>query len=433
MLDTAVRAVKDLESMGASEAESYVQNSREVIISKKGENWSKRKKKDTCIGLRTLINKKKGFAAGTYPICSLEEIEKASFVLSKNAAADPSWEHLPFPKPCIRPEGIYDKSVAGSSEEEIMDTVQAMADAVREGGGSAEPTLVTRIDCIAVANSHGVERSYQSTRVDCYLFCTYKKGVTTIEWHSRAFDVNVKALAQDAAENVLQTKNFSKIDHTFTGKAIFLSDAVARIFFPCIKWAVHAENVYSRRSRFTGKGEEVASPVLTIVDDGTLPAGLRTAPFDGEGNPMQKTSLIEGGVFKNVLHSEYTANRYGEISTGNALRSATTEPSVGITNMVITPGDDTLDALIEQVDEGVLVRDFSGDVDPSGGYFDGRADGSYIRHGEVQSHVNAVHIRGNAFKSLLDTVGTGRDQQCTPEGIYTVPLLTSEIEIIQEG
>ena len=116
MLDTAVRAVKDLERMGASEAESYIQDSREVIISKKGETWSKRKKKDTCIGLRTLINKKKGFAAGTFPICPLEEIEKASFVLSNNAVADPSWEHLPLPKPCVRPEGIYDEGAASMSE-----------------------------------------------------------------------------------------------------------------------------------------------------------------------------------------------------------------------------------------------------------------------------------------------------------------------------
>ena len=431
MLDTAVRAVKDLERMGASEAESYIQDSREVIISKKGETWSKRKKKDTCIGLRTLINKKKGFAAGTFPICPLEEIEKASFVLSNNAVADPSWEHLPLPKPCVRPEGIYDEGAASMSEEEIIDTVQAMVNAVREEGGSAEPTLVTRIDHIAVANSHGVEQSYQSTRVDCSVFCMYKKGITTREWHSRAFDINVKALVQNAAENVLQTKNFSKIDHNFTGEAVFLSDAVARIFFPCIKWAVHAENVYSQRSRFKEKGEKVASEVLTITDDGLLPAGLRTAPFDGEGNPMQKTALIKGGVFKNVLHSEYTANKYGEISTGNALRSATTEPSVGITNMVITPGGDTLDALIKQVDEGVLIRDFSGDVDPSGGYFDGRAGGSYIRHGEVQFHVSSVHIRGNAFKSLINTVGIGRDQQCTSDGMYTVPLLTSDIEVIQ--
>jgi len=434
MLDTALQAVKDLERMGASEAEGYIQDSTEVIISVKDKEWSKRRKKDTCIGLRTLTGKKKGFAAGTLPMCSLEEIEKLSFMFSQNTPADPSWEHLPYSKPCYNPEGIYDRTLAEMSEEEVMDKVQVIMNAVREKGGSAEPNLLLRVDRIAVANSYGVEGFYQSTKLDFACLCRVEKrekreeSMAAVEWHSRAFDVDLEGLVTTAEQ--LEPKNFSAIKKSFTGEAVFLPDAVAHIFLPCIKWAVHAENVYSGRSRFAEKGE-VSSPVLTITDDGTLPTGVRSAPFDGEGNPMQKTTLVEKGIFQNALHSEYTANKYGDVSTGNALRSATTEPSVDTTNTIMKPGDHSVDALVEQVDEGVLIRNFSGDVDPSRGYFDGRADGSYINHGEIEFHVKTFHIRGNAFESLLNIVLVGKNQVCTSDGKYLVPFLTSEIEIIQ--
>lgn len=427
-MDVAVKAVKDLEKMGASEAESYVQNSTESIISVTGGTWSKRKKKDISIGLRTIMGKQKGFAAGTLPMCSLEEIEKASFTLCRNTAPDPSWKHLAYAKPGSAPEGIYDKKLAEMGEEEKMDLVQTMVDAAHTVGVSADCYMMFREDCIQLANSHGIDGCYNSTKMDITFSCRHRENETTLEWHSRGLP-DGETMAVETAEKVLQTKEFSTLD-TFTGEALFLPEPVSYIFANCIKWAVHAENYYSRRGLFKEKGEKVGSKRLSVTDDGLRPSGLQSAPFDGEGNPMQKTALIEKGVFLNVLHTEYTANKYGVTSTGNALRTATREPYLDATNFVFEPGGHVLDSLVEQVDKGVLIRDFSGDIDPSGGYFNGRCEGSYIEHGEIQYNVKNFHIRGNTFESLQNIEAVGRDQDCSFNGIYAVPLLISGIMVI---
>lgn len=424
MLETALRAVTDLEKMGASEAESYIQNSIERVISLRGNTWNRRKKMDICIGLRTFTGNQKGFAAGTLPMCSLEEIEKASFVLSRRTAPDPSWGHLPFCKPVESPGGIYDRTLAALSEEPLMDKVQMMVDAAGRFGCAADCTVISRVEDVALANTHGVEGSYKSTKIDITFSCRYKGNEATSRWHSRNLDVDLEGFAAKTAEDVLHMKRSSKIDHTFTGESIFLPESLEYSLVPTIKWAVNGENFHSKRSRFAEKGVEVASEHLTVTDDGLLYGGVRSAPFDGEGTPMQKTDLITKGVFLNVVHTEYTANKYGAVSTGNALRSATREPYIDFTNFIIKPGRYPLEKLIDHVKEGVLLKDFTGDVDPSSGYFDGRSEGAYIKKGEIQYHCRNVHVQGNAFECLKNML-VGEDQECSHDGIYGVPILTS--------
>ena len=430
MINIAVKAVKDLEKMGASEGESYILSSTECVISVRNNIWNKRKKKDVCIGLRTLTDKKKGFAAGTLPMCSLEEIEKASLALSKASAPDPYWKHLPHKKKVTEPEGIFDKNLKDMSELELLDTVQILVDTAGDRACQPDCTVITRVEDIALANSHGVEGFYSSTKIDVTFSCRCKENDILSEFHSRNFSDNLYSLAENTVKNALESKKFSKVDKTFTGDIVLLPEAAGFIVMPCIKWAVDGENFYSKRSHFTLEGEEVASPLITITDNGLLPSGVQSAPFDGEGTPMQKTVLLEKGIFRHVLHSEYTACKYGSSSTGNALRSATREPSVSPTNLVIKKGRSSLTDLIEQVDTGVLLNDFTGDVDPSSGYFNGRGEGSYIKGGEIEYSCKNLHVQGNAFELLGNVTGVGKEEHCSSEGVYAVPLLTGTVTVI---
>lgn len=429
MIETALKAVKDLERRGASEAEGYIQNSTEWVISVREGIWNRRKKKDICIGLRTVIEKKKGFAAGTLPMCPLEDIEKASLLLSRNAVPDPSWSHLPYPKPVIAPEGIFDRNLAEISEGELMDVVETLVSAPGEKC-YADCTLITRLDKTAIANTHGVEGFYEDTGIDITFSCGYGRRKATSEWHSRKLDKNVEKLATRTAEELLKMKESSRIGRTFTGEAILLPEALEYTLMACAKWAVQGENFHSRKSQFTQKGEEVLSRELTITDDGLRPEGVRSAPFDGEGNPMQRTELIRKGIFLNVLHSEYTANKYGAVSTGNAIRTATREPYIDYTNLIVKPGKHSLDSLVENVGKGILLKDFTGDVDPSSGYFNGRGEGFYIENGEIQFYCRNLHVQGNGFELLREVELVGREEECTREGVYAVPLLTSKIMVV---
>ena len=82
-----------------------------------------------------------------------------------------------------------------------------------------------------------------------------------------------------------------------------------------------AENVQKKRSLFIGKfGATVASPVITVLDDGLLDQGLGTAPSDDETVPVKKKMLIEKGRLAMFLYNTYTANKDKTESTGNGMR-----------------------------------------------------------------------------------------------------------------
>ncbi|MGD2248996.1 MAG: TldD/PmbA family protein [Candidatus Methanofastidiosia archaeon] len=416
-IETAQKAVKDLEKMGASEAEAYIQKNSEMIISVQGGTWSKRKKEDTCIGIRTIKNKKKGFAAGTIPMCSLQKIEKASLTLCENNVADPGWEHLPYKKVYTYPEGIYDKKIAEMREEKVLHYVQELVNM------KGDVHCMFQVVQVAIVNSHGVQGEYTGTGTDGVI--SQNGNTASAEWHSRSF----KKIEDVIPEPRKVYKEISHLDHGFCGDALFLADALVFILAPCLQWLTDAENVYNGRTQFK-KGDKIADSGVTVYDNGLLSGGIRSAPFDGEGNPMQETSIIEKGIFKNVLHSEYTAHKYNESSTGNALRSATREPTIGFSNVVVEPGEYSIQELIKKIDTGVLVKEFVGDVDPSGGYFNGRATGSYVKGGEIECDINHFHVKGNIFECLNQVVGMGKDQCCTHDGVYAVPILVSGVEIM---
>ncbi len=115
--------------------------------------------------------------------------------------------------------------------------------------------------------------------------------------------------------------------------------------------AVSAYNVDAGFSCFTGKiTKKVASDLVNIYDDGRMPNGLNTVLFDEEGVPTRKTDLIVDGTLKSFLHSTSTAKKYKTETTGNA---GIISPRPW--NIVLKPGDYTLDEMIKEVKNGILI------------------------------------------------------------------------------
>jgi len=119
--------------------------------------------------------------------------------------------------------------------------------------------------------------------------------------------------------------------------------------------AFSALNVIEQRSLFAGKlGQAVASPSVTIVDDGTMRRGLGTRYFDGEGAQTHRTVVVDRGVLRQYLHSAATARRMSVPPTGNGIRSYDSLPMIGPTNFYIDAGSST-QKLIEEVRRGLYV------------------------------------------------------------------------------
>jgi len=135
---------------------------------------------------------------------------------------------------------------------------------------------------------------------------------------------------------------------------VFEPDVTA-ILLQLLLYSLSGKSVAEGKSRLAGRlGDRVASELITLVDDPTLPEGLASRPFDAEGTPARRTPLIEGGVLRSFLHNSDTARRTGQANTGHAQRSYASTLGVGPSNLVLEAGAGA------SLDDGVIVTDLMG-------------------------------------------------------------------------
>ena len=426
------KMVNTLLKRGATECEAYIEDTTETIITiDRGVIHGKKKKKSLTFGLRTLMDKRKGFIAGSLPVKSYDEIEKASLYITRNAVPDDNWNHLPYPKGATFVEGIYDKKLAHIPVETIRDDVKTMITTAQEPDITIDSGKVTcTVKEFFIVNSHGVSYEYGETHLSVHFVCRCKQSESTWGVHSsRQYDADFAALAEKTVEQARAIINPQSLN-SFTGEAILLPEPVEDIILTPLRWCFNAET--AEKTKFQQKfNEKVASDVITIVDDGTISKGIHTSPVDGEGNPTCKTPLIKKGVLCGLLHTEYTAHIYGVQSTGNAVRRASTEPQIGITNLCTKEGTSTTDELIQDVKKGILIGDFSGNTDPFTGLFSGVIEHSFsIEKGELAHPVTGIMIHGNIYDLLQNVVDMGQEKRTGEGGIYAVPMLVRNLNII---
>jgi PmbA protein len=251
---------------------------------------------------------------------------------------------------------------------------------------------------------------------------------------TRDIDFSPENIGRSAAEKSIASIRPKRAE-SFTGKVILGPDPASQILFYPIFYSVNADNVQRKRSLWKDKiGEKVAFDSLTLTDDGLLPKGIGSSNFDADGVPHQKTPIIIKGILKNFLHDSFTANKEGKKSTGNASRESYRNVSrVSVSNFIIAPGKKKLNDIIAEVDKGIIVRRFSGNVHPESGEFSGVAkQASYIENGEIKHALKETMISGNTFETLMNTIDIGSETRSTFGRIYTPPILIDNVTIISK-
>ena len=174
---------------------------------------------------------------------------------------------------------------------------------------------------------------------------------------------------------------------------------------------LEADHIQKGASVYVGKlGERVAEPLLNAYDDGRLPGEWGSDAIDDEGQPTQKTQVIEAGRLTSYLYDHLTAERDGVASTGNGRRESFRDlPIPRMTNTYIAPGDATPEAMIAEVENGFYAVSFGGgQVDPATGDFVfGVSEGYLIEGGKVTSPCRGATLIGNCLDALaaIDAVG----------------------------
>jgi PmbA protein len=277
---------------------------------------------------------------------------------------------------------------------------------------------------VALANSSGFCSSYEQSQCYAYAYAFAGQGQDLMTGMGVAVGRGPEALDPE------------EIGHEAADRAIALHGArqpasrrcpvvldpyVAASFASIIGGTLSAEAVQRGRSLFAGKeGERIADQRLRLADDGLDPDGLATAPFDGEGMPQQRTPLIEQGTLQGYLFDTYTAHRAKRSSTGNGARgSYRVPPSVGPTNLIVEPGDASLEELLATAEDGLYVMSVSGlhsGVNPISGTFSVGATGRLISGGALADPVREITIASDLVSMLLSVEGVGSDARWVPFG-----------------
>jgi TldD protein len=185
-------------------------------------------------------------------------------------------------------------------------------------------------------------------------------------------------------------------------------------------------------SAFAGRvGEQVASPLCTVVDDGTLPGRRGSLSVDDEGTPSQCNVLIENGILRGYMQDKMNARLMGVAPTGNGRRESYAHlPMPRMTNTYMLAGPHRPDEIIASVDRGLYAVNFGGgQVDITSGKFVFSASEAYlIENGRVTRPVKGATLVGNGPDVLTRVSMVGDDLQldagvgsCGKEG-QTVPV-----------
>jgi PmbA protein len=154
----------------------------------------------------------------------------------------------------------------------------------------------------------------------------------------------------------------------------------------------------------------VASPTLTLVDDGTIVGGFGSAPFDGEGVPTRRTVVIGEGRLESYLLNSYAARKLGLRTTGNAARALAGAPGVSCGNLRLTAGATTPETIIGSVANGLYVTQFMGfGVNPVTGDYSRGACGIWIENGELAYPVEEITVAGNLQEMFRNIAAVGND------------------------
>ncbi len=216
-------------------------------------------------------------------------------------------------------------------------------------------------------------------------------------------NLNLEEIAENAATSALRMASAGYINGGLL--PVVLGNGFGGVIFhEACGHPLETEAIRKNASPFCNKlGKEVGQPILTAIDDGTIPNKWGSCNIDDEGTPTQKTVLIENGVLKNFLSDRIGANQVGIPRSGSARReSYKFAPVSRMRNTFIAPGHDSVDEMIQSIDFGLYAKKMGGgSVNPGTGEFNFAVQEGYaIRKGKISEPVRGATLIGKGFEVL---------------------------------
>ena len=372
------------------------------------ESWS--------MAVRTVRDGKIGSSATSDPDRWKECLDAA--LASGRLATPQQWGGFPKPADFMGTPSAADGNLVVAVEDAakmVDDLLSGAAEhPVEVVGGGADLAR----SYIAVANSNGVFYGMDRT-VAAVSLEAIREQSTGYEFDASPFlaDIDARSVGEQAAS--LAARSLSGCDIETGRYDVVLSPvAAASLIGQVLLPALSGRNVKAGRSFLADKvGEHVFDERLSVYDDPFAP-GLGSTAFDAEGTPTRRLAFVEQGVLRRFAYDLKTGYRYGEGSTGSAVRSGGEGPGIGFHNLFIDgprvkePGDER-SVWVHDVVGAHTANPFSGDfsVEISNPF--------WMEGGEQIEPIRTAMLSGNVFEMIRELGGLGNDSRRV--GRLTIP------------
>ncbi|OHB76934.1 MAG: hypothetical protein A2Z34_10885 [Planctomycetes bacterium RBG_16_59_8] len=433
MRATARGVIAAAKECGCDEAQVSVGSGRSIKVGYEKNDFNLAASlEETACSLVIHKDRRKG-SAQTNDV-STESLRKAvenALAISRFSVPD---EYLCLPDPA-KPaplEGRFDPAIENLPMEQLRDLAQTFLGEAKSDRrismDSGEVRSAVRHN--VMMNSRGLDVSDAATSVEWSLMGMGIDGkdVTSFDYLGgssfrwKGSEEEATATARALRDKLLSCFGARK-GESYRGHVLLSPAALSSLLISPLCAQLSGKSIVDNSSRW-GKalGERVAAESLTMTDD---PFDLRLAgagPYDGEGVPTRKLTLLEKGVLKAHFDSTYTARRRGTQPTGHA--------GFAPNGLSILPGTKSLAEMRKAAPTLVEVNRFSGNVDPISGNFSGIAKGSRLyKNGELSHPLKETMIAGNFFELLRNIAALSDKADCFCNGFYAPFILVDGVSV----
>ncbi len=267
---------------------------------------------------------------------------------------------------------------------------------------------------------------WSSHTIDCTVIAEDSNGKQRDGWYSKTRDYrdlqSINEISEEAARRTVSRLGSRKL--TTRQAPVIFEAPVASGLFSAFITAISGSSLYRRASFLLDKkGEQIFANHINIKEQPHIKKALGSAPFDNDGVATRERDIIKAGVLQDYVLSGYSARKLGLQTTGNA---------GGVHNLVIEPGKDDLDAMIKNMDTGLLITDMIGfGVNQVTGDYSRGASGFWVENGELAYPVEEITVAGNLVDMYKKIIAIGNDVD--PRGnVLTGSVLIDEMTIAGE-
>jgi len=305
---------------------------------------------------------------------------------------------------------------------------------------------------VLIANSEGLYARDEQARTRFSVSCVASGDTglqTGFETAARTLgfelfdEVSVEELAQLAAGRAI-SKLSARPAPSGELPVVLAGGSGGILFHEACGHGLEADHIVKDASVYTGLvGQQVASPLVTLVDDGTVGSEWGTFAVDDEGRPAQRNVLIDQGILTDYLWDYLRARKEGRVSSGNGRRQTYQHlPMVRMTNTFLLPGTEDADEIVAQTPKGVYVAKLGGGQvnTTTGDFVFGTTEAYLIEGGRITEPLRDANLIGNGPEILkrIDAVATdfamtpgtcGKDGQSVPVGCGQATMRLSGVTI----